>query len=106
MRVSHAFYLQAFVLVETLGLHPGLIQIIESLLLERHGGDPANIGALIIRIGFGVCYTIIIIRNPQNPILIIKALHYALCIAQDAEDVAWRLRESLEPGPESPIPLH
>ena len=32
-----------------------------------------NIGALIIRIGFGVYYTIITIRNPQNPILIIKA---------------------------------
>ena len=32
-----------------------------------------NIGALIIRIGLGVYYTIHIIRNPQNPILIIKA---------------------------------
>ena len=32
-----------------------------------------NIGALIIRIGFGVYYTIILIRNPQNPVLIIKA---------------------------------
>ena len=32
-----------------------------------------NIGALIIGIGFGVYYTIITIRNPQNPILIIKA---------------------------------
>ena len=25
-----------------------------------------NIGALIIRIGFGVFYTIIVIRNPHN----------------------------------------
>ena len=33
-----------------------------------------NIGAFRIRIGFGVYYTIIIVRNPQNPILIIKAL--------------------------------
>ena len=33
----------------------------------------ANIGALVIRTGFGAYYTIIIIRNPQNPILIIKA---------------------------------
>ena len=32
-----------------------------------------NIGALRIRIGFGVCSTIIVIRNPQNPSLIIKA---------------------------------
>ena len=33
-----------------------------------------NIGALIIRIGFGgVYYTRIIIRNPRNPIPIIKA---------------------------------
>ena len=32
-----------------------------------------NIGALIVRIGFGVYPTIIIIRNPQNPILILKA---------------------------------
>ena len=32
-----------------------------------------NIGASIIGIGFGVHYTIIIIRNLQNPILIIKA---------------------------------
>ena len=33
-----------------------------------------NIGALIIRIVFGVYYTTIITRNPQNPILVIKAL--------------------------------
>ena len=33
-----------------------------------------SIGALIIRIGLGVYYTIlIIIRNPQNPTLIMKA---------------------------------
>ena len=33
-----------------------------------------NIGAfIIIRIGFGVYYTIMTIRHPQNPILIIKA---------------------------------
>ena len=31
--------------------------------------------SLIIRIGFGVYYTILITRNPQDPILIIKALH-------------------------------
>ena len=36
-----------------------------------------NIGALIIRIGFGVYYTIIIIRSPQNPILISKAPTYS-----------------------------
>ena len=35
-----------------------------------------NTGALISRIGFGVYYTIIIIRNPQNPILII--VHYTI----------------------------
>ena len=37
--------------------------------------DPVwnSIGALIVRIGFGVYYTIIIIRSPQNPILIIEA---------------------------------
>ena len=29
---------------------------------------------IIIRIGFGVYYTIIITRNPQNPILIIRLL--------------------------------
>ena len=34
----------------------------------------ANIEALIIRIGFGVCvYTILIRKNPQNPIVILKA---------------------------------
>ena len=33
----------------------------------------SNVGALIIRIGLGVYSTIIILRNPQNPILIIKA---------------------------------
>ena len=38
----------------------------------RFGYMEAIIGALIIRIGFGVYYTITIIRNPQNPILIIK----------------------------------
>ena len=32
-----------------------------------------KIGALMIRIGFGVYYAIIIIMNPQHPILIIKA---------------------------------
>ena len=32
-----------------------------------------NIGALIIRIGFWVYYTMIIIRNPPKPILTIKA---------------------------------
>ena len=32
-----------------------------------------NIGALIIRPGFLVYYPTIIIRNPQNPILIIQA---------------------------------
>ena len=32
-----------------------------------------NIGALIIRMGFGVYYTITRRRNPQKPILIIKA---------------------------------
>ena len=32
-----------------------------------------NIGALIIGIGFGLYCTILIIKNPQNPILIIKA---------------------------------
>ena len=31
-----------------------------------------NVGALIIGIDFGVYYTIIIIRNPRKPILIIK----------------------------------
>ena len=31
-----------------------------------------NIGAFIIRIGFGVYYSSMTIRNPQNPILIIK----------------------------------
>ena len=35
--------------------------------------DTPNIGALIIRIGFGVYSTIIITRSPQDPILIIKA---------------------------------
>ena len=36
--------------------------------------DGTSVGALIIRIGFGgLYYTIIILRNPQNPILIIKA---------------------------------
>ena len=29
-------------------------------------------GALIIRIGFGVYYTIIMIRSPKNPMSIIK----------------------------------
>ena len=33
----------------------------------------AKIGALFIRAGFGVYYTKNIIRNPQYPILIIKA---------------------------------
>ena len=33
-----------------------------------------NVGALMIRVGFGVYYTIFIIRNPQSPILIIKAI--------------------------------
>ena len=28
--------------------------------------SPANIGALIVKIGFGAHYTIIILRNPQN----------------------------------------
>ena len=32
-----------------------------------------NIGALMIRMGFGLYYTIIVMRSPQNPILIIKA---------------------------------
>ena len=32
-----------------------------------------DIGGLLIRIGFRVDYTIIIIRSPQNPILIMKA---------------------------------
>ena len=32
-----------------------------------------NIGALIIRIGFGIYYAIHIRRNPQNPALNIKA---------------------------------
>ena len=32
-----------------------------------------NIGALIIRVGFGVYHAIVIIRNAQNPILTIKA---------------------------------
>ena len=32
-----------------------------------------NIGAFRIRTGFGVYYTIIIARNPPNPLLIIKA---------------------------------
>ena len=36
--------------------------------------EPYTIGPLIIRIRFGVYYTIIIIRNPQNPILIFQAL--------------------------------
>ena len=31
------------------------------------------IGAFIVRMGLGVYYTIIIRRNTQNPILIIKA---------------------------------
>ena len=33
----------------------------------------SNIGALIIRREFGVYSTMIIVRNPQKPILIIKA---------------------------------
>ena len=37
------------------------------------GPGMSNIGTLMIRIRFGVYYTIIIIRNPQNPILTIKA---------------------------------
>ena len=32
-----------------------------------------NVGALRVRIDFGVYYTIAIIRNPQNPILIFEA---------------------------------
>ena len=36
-----------------------------------------NVGALTIRIGLGgINYAIIMIRNSQNPILNIKALHY------------------------------
>ena len=37
-----------------------------------------TIGALTIRIGFGVYSTIIIIRNPQNLILITKAGYYII----------------------------
>ena len=40
----------------------------------------SNVGALIIRVGFGgECYTILI-KNPPNPILIIKGPHYTLLI--------------------------
>ena len=43
------------------------------MLLGRSGGV-GNIGAFIVRIGFGVYYAIIIIRKQnQNPILILKA---------------------------------
>ena len=44
--------------------------------LQRH--CRSDVGALIFRICFfgGVYYTMIIIRSPQNPSLIIKALHY------------------------------
>ena len=44
---------------------------------EMHSGPLPihhNIGALIIRMGFGLYYTIIIIRSPQNPSLIIKGV--------------------------------
>ena len=35
------------------------------------GGYAANIGAVVIRIRFGVYYAIMLIRSPQNLILII-----------------------------------
>ena len=38
---------------------------------EGFRGSEPNVGALINRIGFWGYYTILIIRNPQNPILII-----------------------------------
>ena len=37
------------------------------------GHGRGNVGALIVRMGFGLYYTKIIIRNLQNPILIVKA---------------------------------
>ena len=39
--------------------------------LFRITARTATIGALIVRIGFGAYYTIIMIRNPQKPYLII-----------------------------------
>ena len=38
----------------------------------------------MIRIGFGVYYTIIVIRNPQNPILIIKAPTLGLGLSEES----------------------
>ena len=40
----------------------------------------SNIRALTIRIGFGASYTIITIRNPQNPILIIQAPYIRVAV--------------------------
>ena len=61
--------------VDRLPGHGG--QAFHTRAMLRAGSRPAaltfNTGALIISIGFGDYYTITIIRNPRNLILIIKA---------------------------------
>ena len=49
--------------------HRNLRSIVPPTKARRHQQPtfPCNIEALIIRIGFGVYYTIVIIRSPQNP---------------------------------------
>ena len=48
--------------------------IVSCYIIVCSRAEASNIEALIMRTGLGVSYAIIIIRNPQNPTLILKAL--------------------------------
>ena len=60
-----------------LGFTVFLLSAVCLTLLPRNRARTPNIGALIIRIGFGVYYTTIIIRNPKTLFSLLRPLHYA-----------------------------